>query len=284
MRSKVQQLVEKKWFNQIITVLICLNAVTIGLETYDGIAARYRDGLRFIDHSILLFFTIEIGTKLYAYRLSFFYSGWNIFDFTIVAGAWVPTDGMFSILRSLRILRGLRMISTVPRLRAVIDAIIHSIPGMLSVMGVLCIIFYVGAVMATVMFGEGASPFNQQYFGSIGASALTLFQVMTLESWASLILRPLLEQYALAWLFFVPFIIVTSFTVLNLFIGVIVDAMQEIHKKEAVKMSKTQEISSSDADAGEGRDAFNERLKLVQKDIAEIKKMISQKEDIEKKL
>ena len=202
MRAKAQQFVEKKWFNQVIIMLICINAVVIGLEAHDDIASRYGWGLRLIDNFVLILFTIEIGVKLYAYRLSFFYSGWNIFDFTIVAGSWVPTDGMFSILRSLRVLRALRMISIVPRLRAVIDAIIHSIPGMLSVLGVLCIIFYIGAVMATTMFGELPDPFNQQYFGSIGASALTLFQVMTLESWASQILRPLLEHICLGMVIF----------------------------------------------------------------------------------
>ena len=281
MRAKAQQLVEKKWFNQVIITLICFNAVVIGLETHDSIVARYGWELRFIDHFVLLLFTIEIGIKLYAYRLSFFHSGWNIFDLTIVVGALLPTDGMFSILRSLRVFRVLRMISIVPRLRAVIDAVIHSIPGMLSVLGVLCIVFYVGAVMVTTMFGEPSDSFNQQYFGSIGASALTLFQVMTLESWASLILRPLLEQYAWAWLFFLPFIIVTSFTVLNLFIGIIVDAMQEIHKKEAEEASKMQGTLSSDSEgegratAADARSSFNERLALVQKDIAEIKKMLA---------
>jgi voltage-gated sodium channel len=115
-------------------------------------------------------------------------------------------------------------------MRRVISAIGHSIPGMLSVLSVLMLIFYVSSVLATKLFGVHPDPQMQEWFGSIGASAYTLFQIMTLESWSMGIVRPTMEIFPLSWVFFIPFIIITSFAVLNLFIGIIVDAMQTAQK------------------------------------------------------
>ena len=225
-RQRAAALVESRSFIGFITVLIMINAVTLGLETSPRIFAQYGDMLRAADLAILLVFTVEISLKLYAYRLDFFRSGWNVFDFAIVSVAWFPASGPFAILRALRILRVLRLVSVVPQMRRVIGAIGHSIPGMLAVIGVLCLIFYVASVLATKLFGQNPDPQLQEWFGSVGASAYSLFQIMTLESWSMGIVRPTMKIYPLAWLFFVPFIIITSFAVLNLFIGIIVDAMQ----------------------------------------------------------
>lgn len=209
-----------------ITALIVVNAIALGLETDASIMAAYGEWLRSLDKIILLVFTIELAIKFYAYRWNFFRSGWNTFDFLIVAIAWVPAAGPLAVLRALRVLRVLRLISVVPQMRRVISAIGHSIPGMASVIGVLCLVFYVSAVLCTNLFGHHPDPRMQEWFGSVGASAYTLFQVMTLESWSMGIVRPTMELFPYAWLFFVPFIIITSFAVLNLFIGIIVDAMQ----------------------------------------------------------
>ena len=178
--------------------------------------------------------------KFYVYRFSFFKSGWNNFDFIIVAIAWVPAIGPFAILRALRILRVLRLLSVVPQMRKVIAAIGHSIPGMASVISVLILLFYVAAVMVTKLFGQHPNPQMQEWFGSVGASAYTLFQVMTLESWSMGIVRPTMEIYPWAWLFFVPFIIITSFAVLNLFIGIIVDSMQTLKDDETGNKEKSE--------------------------------------------
>ncbi|MGI9478343.1 MAG: ion transporter [Hyphomicrobiaceae bacterium] len=210
----------------VITALIVVNAVALGLETDAWIMAAHGDWLRSLDRAILLFFTFELAIKLYAHRWRFFRSGWNTFDLLIVAIAWVPAAGPLAVLRALRVLRVLRLLSVVPQLRRVITAIGHSIPGMVSVIGVLCLVFYVSAVLCTNLFGQHPDPRMQEWFGSIGASAYTLFQIMTLESWSMGIVRPTMELFPYAWVFFVPFIIVTSFAVLNLFIGIIVDAMQ----------------------------------------------------------
>lgn len=224
-RLKIATFVEHPYFIAFITILILTNAVTLGLETNSAMLERYGDILSFIDFSVIVIFTIEISLKLYAYRLSFFRSGWNWFDLTIVAIAWIPAQGTFAVLRTLRILRVLRLISIIPQMRRVIVALGYSLPGMGAVMGVLLILFYVSAVLATKLFGHGADPFFEEYFGSVGASAFTLFQVMTLEGWSDGIVRPTMEEFPWAWMFFLPFIVVTSFAVLNLFIGIIVDAM-----------------------------------------------------------
>ena len=179
-----------------------------------------------------MLFSIELLLKFYVYRFRFFRSGWNLFDLAIVAIAWAPTSGALTVLRALRILRVLRLISVVPQLRRVVSAIGHSIPGMVSVVGVLGLIFYVASVLATKLFGTYPDPNMQEWFGSIGASAYTLFQIMTLESWSMGVVRPTMELFPWAWSFFIPFIIITSFAVLNFFIGIIVDSMQIVQKQE----------------------------------------------------
>jgi len=190
------------------------------------------DKLHIIDITILVFFSIELLLKLIVYRSDFFHSGWNWFDFIIVAIFWVPTSGTLSVLIAFRILRVLRLLSLVPQMRRVIGALGHSLPGMASVVGVLSIIFYVSAVLTTKIFGSHSNENMQEWFGSIGALTYTLFQVMTLEIWSMGIVRPSMELFPLSWIFFVLFIIITSFVVLNLFIGIIVDAMQVMHEEE----------------------------------------------------
>lgn len=244
-RLKIATLVEHSTFVYIITALIIINAITLGMETDAEIVAAHGDKLFFIDKTILVVFTVELALKLYAYRLSFFKSGWNNFDFAIVAIAWVPASGPFAILRALRILRVLRLLSVVPQMRKVVGAIGHAIPGMLSVISVLCLLFYVASVMVTKLFGQHPDPQMQEWFGSVGASAYTLFQIMTLESWSMGIVRPTMEFYPWAWIFFVPFIIVTSFAVLNLFIGIIVDSMQTLNEEGKDEVQKERDELSN---------------------------------------
>ena len=231
--TKVAEFVESKFVTFGITVLILINAVTLGMETDKELLAQVGAVLNWIDRTILIIFSIEIALKFYAYRLRFFRSGWNIFDLLIVAIAWMPTNGALSVLRTLRILRVLRLISVVPQMRRVVSAIGYSIPGMVSVISVLGLIFYVSAVLATRLFGTYPDPNMQEWFGSISASAYTLFQIMTLESWSMGVVRPTMDLFPWAWTFFLPFIIITSFAVLNFFIGIIVDSMQTAQKLEA---------------------------------------------------
>ena len=232
-RNKLASFLESRSVTIFITTLILINAVTLGIETDRETASKYSSVLDWMDLTILMIFSAEIVLKLYVYRLRFFHSGWNVFDLAIVGIAWLPTSGALTVLRTLRILRVLRLISVVPQMRRVVSAIGYSIPGMISVVSVLSLIFYVSAVLATKLFGAYPDPNMQEWFGTIGASSYTLFQIMTLESWSMGVVRPTMELFPWAWAFFLPFIIITSFAVLNFFIGIIVDSMQTAQKLEA---------------------------------------------------
>ena len=247
-RAIIAQFVEGPYFTIFITGLILINAVTLGLETDKDMVNTYGEVLHWLDSVILVIFTLELSLKFYAYRLSFFKSGWNLFDLTIVTIAWLPTSGALAVLRALRILRVLRLISVVPQMRRVVSAIGHSIPGMVSVVGVLCLIFYVAAVLATKLFGTHQDPFMQEWFGTISASAYTLFQIMTLESWSMGVVRPTMVLFPWAWAFFLPFIIITSFAVLNFFIGIIVDSMQIAQKLEAQENGQDDDMPMTQKD------------------------------------
>jgi voltage-gated sodium channel len=228
MVAGLKSLIESRRFEFFITALILINAVTLGLETVPEAVAAFGSLLVAVDRLILTVFVIELLAKLLVYRFAFLRDPWRVFDLIVVGIALVPATGSLSVLRALRILRVLRLISIVPSLRRVVTGFIAALPGMGSIVLLLGLVFYVFAVMATKLYGASFP----ELFGSIPAALFTLFQVMTLEGWADGVVRPVMDVYPTAWLFFIPFIIATSFTVLNLFIGVIVSAMEEEHAAE----------------------------------------------------
>ena len=232
----IKKIIENKYFVTFITIVIIINAITLGLETSPKIKARFGIFLSLIDKVALTIFTIELVIKIAVYKLRFFKDGWNIFDFLIVAVSLIPASGPFSVLRAFRIFRTLRLLSIVPSMKRIIQAIFISIPGILSVGTIIILIFYISSVLTTTFFGERF----YEWFGTIGNSMYTLFQIMTLESWSMGIVRPVMKEFPLAWLFFVPFILVTTFAILNLFIGIIVDAMQQISKDGSQEEKKTE--------------------------------------------
>ena len=211
-----------------LLALILINAVTLGLETVPAVLAVAGSAVLFLDRAILMVFVVEIALRLYAHRLAFFKDAWSVFDFCVVSIALLPASGPFSVLRALRVLRVLRVLSFVPSMRKIVGAPVKSLNGMLSIAMVLALLYYVAAVMATKLFGE-AFP---EWFGSLGLSLYTLFQIMTLESWSMGIARPVMAEFPYAWAFFVPFILIATFTMLNLFIAVIVNAVQSMHDEE----------------------------------------------------
>lgn len=228
-RAKLADWLETPKVRFTIIGVIIFNAIILGLETSPTIMAAAGPLITALDWACLSIFVLEIALKLIAHGTRFFRSGWNVFDFIIVGIALVPSAHGLSVLRAMRILRVLRVIPVAPSLRRVVEGFVTALPGMGSVFLLMGIIFYIGAVMATKLFG-GAFP---DWFGSIGASLYTLFQVMTLESWSMGIVRPVLEVYPFAWVFFVPFIMVTTFAVVNLLVGLIVNSMQDAHAQES---------------------------------------------------
>lgn len=227
----LRTLIESRRFEATIIALIIVNAITLGLETSPAAVARFGPLLSFLDTAILSVFVAELAARFLVYRGAFFRDPWRVFDLFVVVIALVPATGNLSVLRALRILRVLRLVSVVPSLRRVVSGLVRALPGMGSIVLLLGLVYYVFAVMATTLY----SATFPETFGSIGASAYTLFEIMTMDSWSTGTVRPMLEVHPYAWLFFLPFIIVTSFAVLNLFIGIIVSAMEEEHENAAAQ-------------------------------------------------
>ena len=213
---------------QFVLALIIVNAALMGLETSAGVMAQAGRWILALDRVILGLFVVEILLRIYAHRSAFFRDPWSVFDFTVVAIALIPASGPLAVLRALRVLRVLRVLTIVPSMRRVVGALLSALPGLGSIAMVLLLVFYVFGVIATHLFGQ-AFP---DWFGHLGRSLYTLFQVMTLESWSMGIARPVMEESPFAWVFFITFILFATFTMLNLFIAIIVNAMQTFTESE----------------------------------------------------
>jgi voltage-gated sodium channel len=252
-RARLGEWIESPRTQNFIIGIILLNAVILGLETSGAVMERFGSLIHVLDTLCLMIFIVEIAAKLVARGLNFFKNGWSLFDFVIVGIALVPGAQTFSVLRALRILRVLRVIAVAPSLRRVVEGFVTALPGMASVFLLMTIIFYIGSVMATKLF---AATFPQ-WFGNLGQSAYSLFQIMTLESWSMGIVRPVMEVHPYAWAFFVPFIMITTFAVVNLLVGLIVNSMQDAHEKEG------------DEKTDAYRDLVLERLEAIEKRLTE---------------
>jgi voltage-gated sodium channel len=220
-RDRARVLVEHKRFQQVIIWVIVVNAITLGLETSSSVMSEAGGFLNVVDRLTLAIFVVELTSRLYAYGWRFFRDPWNVFDFIIVGISLLPASGPLSVVRTLRVLRVLRLISAFPAMRRVVSGLLSAVPGMAAIGALLGLIVYVAAVMATMLFGDIAP----EFFANMGTTMLTLFQIMTGESWPE-IAREVMTAAPLAWIFFVTYILVSSFAVLNLFIAVIVSSME----------------------------------------------------------
>ncbi|MBO6788997.1 MAG: ion transporter [Dinoroseobacter sp.] len=256
MREQLAVWLDQPRVRNFIIGVIVINAILLGMETSQTLMHQAGGLITTLDMICLVIFVIELALKLFALGPRFFRNGWNIFDFLIVGVSLMPGAQSLSVLRALRIMRLLRVISAAPRLQRVVEGFITALPGMGSVFLLMAMIFYIGSVMATKLFAESFP----QWFGSLGQSAYSLFQIMTLESWSMGIVRPVMEVYPYAWGFFVPFIMMTTFAVVNLLVGLIVNSMQDAHGAE--------ESERTDA----YRDEVLERLRDIEKRLADTKK------------
>jgi voltage-gated sodium channel len=247
-------LVEHDAFDRVIIGLIATNAIGLGLETSPAMTARFGGWLHTIDQVILGVFAAELLVRLAAYRSRFWRDPWRVFDLVVVGVALLPAGGAFSVLRALRVLRVLRLMSMVPSMRGVVAALLTALPGMASIIGLMALVLYVSAVMATKLFGAVAP----EFFGSLGASLFTLFQVMTVEGWPD-IARGVMAQVPYAWLFFVIYLLIATFMVLNLFIAVVVNAMQA-------------QVTEDLKDEGEAHTrSILEEVRLLRREVAELR-------------
>ncbi len=239
MYSTLYAFVESTKFKNFIISMILLNGVILGLATSQPLMASYGELITLSDNIIIAIFTIEILLRIYVHRVSFFKDPWSLFDFFVVVISLVPANDGLSILRALRVLRLFRLLTVVPQMRVIIAALVKVIPGIGSISMVVLLFFYVFSIMATNLFAE-AFP---QWFGDLGKSMYTLFQVMTLESWSMGISRPVMEVFPYAWVFFILFILLVTFIMINLFIGIIVDAIFTIKEDDKNALEEKEEVT-----------------------------------------
>jgi voltage-gated sodium channel len=258
--------VENSRVQNVIIALILINAVLLGLETWPAAMGIAGGLIIALDQAILGIFVIELLARIHTYRAAFWRDPWSIFDFCVVAIALIPASGPFAVLRALRVLRVLRLLTMVPSMRRVVGALLAAIPGLGSIALVLLIIYYVFAVIATNLFATS----HPEWFGSIGRSLYTLFQIMTLESWSMGIARPVMENFPYAWIFFVLFILVATFTMLNLFIAIIVNAMQSY--SEAEQQGAREALAAAHEQIGSD---LHTELRSLRNEISEVKALLT---------
>ena len=255
-----------------IVSLIVINALLLGFETSEEIMSQYGSLLHLIDHIILGIFIVELILLMSARGLSFFKDAWCLFDFIVIAIALVPASGSLSVIRSLRVLRILRLINKFESMRKVVNGLLGSLASLGSVVGLMLIVFYVAAVVSTNLFGKEFP----DYFGDLGASFFTLFQVMTLESWSNGIARPVMEKFPQAWIFFLTFIMISTFVVINLFTAAIVDSFgsdtdSELENKRLEEFKKKAELKEQKL-----MKEINDEFIAIQEELLEVKQFIKQ--------
>lgn len=261
----IKDLVQMPWFANTILVIILLNALILGALTAVEPGSSLHAGLMMADRICLWVFIVELVLRLFAWRGRFFKDPWSVFDLTVIAIALVPATGPLAVLRAFRVLRVLRVLTIVPSMRRVVSALLGALPGLGAIVMLLGLIYYVFAVIATDLFGQRFP----DWFGSLGESFYTLFQVMTLESWSMGISRPVMEAFPYAWLFFVPFILIATFTILNLFIAIIVNAMQTFTEQD-----HAQEKADQQAVLDEREQSLQQRLQTMEKELQQIRALL----------
>ncbi len=227
--DKIASITGSALFRRIVITLIVINAFIVGLDTYPKIHASYGKALILADRIILYLFSLELILRFLGSRppLAFFRSGWNLFDLIIVGVSYLPASQFFTVVRLFRILRALRTVSVLPDLQKLVTALLRSLPALGHILMLLALLMYVYAAIGTSLFGE----ITPKYFGSLHLSVLTLFSVITLEGWIT-VMDEVLPQMPAAWIYFVTFILFATFVAMNFFVGVIVNNLQAVEIEE----------------------------------------------------
>jgi voltage-gated sodium channel len=267
---KIENFVAHHWIQTGIVVLIIINALLLGMETSESIMDVYGPELHLLDHAILGIFICEIALLMLARGLNFFKDPWCVFDFVVIAIALIPASEVLAVLRSLRVLRVLRLINKVQSMRKVVKGLLGSLASLGSVMGLMLIVFYVSAVISTNLFAKEFP----DWFGNLGASFFTLFQIMTLDSWSEGIARPVMEKFPYSWVFFLSFIMIATFTFINLFIAAIVDSFSSASHEEREENTSYLKESKLQEDEKRQQQIINEELDSIRLELQEIKSLI----------
>lgn len=267
--SIAERFIERPVVRDVIMTLIVLNAIVLGILTYsESLPPWLVTILNVIDMAVTFIFVAEIALKLFVYRLQFFKLGWNWFDFVVVGVSMIPGGSAFNVLRALRVLRLLRLLHFIPTMKRITEALLNALPGMGAILAILGLVFYVSVVMATYLFSGSQ---NTENFSSLTASALTMFEVLTMEGWNGH-MRDLMDEYPWAWAFFIPFILFTVWAILNLFTAVIVDALQD---SALEKMLDAEEKISGELEEQESHDVLRHRelISLISELRAEVQEL-----------
>lgn len=267
----LKKLVDSKAFQGIILFVILFNCVLMGIETIKGLSENTLFVLAVINEVCLWIFIAEIILKFLAYGPSYFKDPWNWFDMFVVGISLFSGLSFMSAFRAMRVLRvlkslkalkGTKLIGSVRHLQVIIVAIVKSIPSIMWTGILLILIYYIFALIGVNLFGD-AFP---DWFGDIGKAMYTLFQVMTLESWSMGISRPVMEVYSFAWAYFVPFVLLSSFIVMNVVVGIVVNAISEVTADNAKEEAKENPVSNNEL-VGEIR-SLKEQLDRLEKQLA----------------
>lgn len=280
--KKLKAMVESLIFQDIMLGVIILNSVILGLQTSPAIMEIAGGALDIADNICLGIFIVELILKLIVYRLGYFKDGWNWFDFIIILTSAFSgltflsafrVFRIFRIFRSLRALRGLRLVTNLRPLQIIISAIGKAIPSISWTVVLMALIYYIFSIIGVTLFGT-AFP---EWFGDIPKAMYTLFQVMTLESWSMGISRPVMAEFGYAWAYFVPFVLISSFIVMNVVVGIVVNSISEVTEM-ANKHYKAEEKEEAKPEKDEAK-LIGEEIAAVREHLAKLEEMLAQKQN-----
>lgn len=265
-QNQLKRIDSSKVFQTVVIAVIIISALLIGAKTHN-LPSQLVGILAIIDISITVFFAIEICIRYLASEnfRTFFKDGWNIFDAIIVIGSLIPAGGSGVLLaRLLRVFRVLRLVSMVPELRLLINALLKAIPRMGYIALLMFVIFYIYAAIGSILFSE----INDYLWGDVSISLLTLFRVATFEDWTD-IMYETMAVYPLSWIFYITFIFLTAFVFLNMMVGTILEVMSKEHEIERAK------AHGESGDGGEP--ASRAQIEHLQQQVQQLQHLITEK-------
>lgn len=278
----LRKVVDHKAFQSFILFIIIFNSVVMGIETITGLPDKVVLVLGLFNNICLWIFIIEMLLKFLAYGMDYFKDPWNWFDMVIIGTSLISALPFMAalrafrvlrVLRSLKALRSMRLVSSIHHLQIILVAIVRSVPSILWTGLLMILIYYIFALIGVNLFGE-AFP---DWFGTVGKAMYTLFQVMTLESWSMGISRPVMEVYSAAWLYFVPFVLISSFIVMNVVVGIVVNSISEVTAEDTKRVQEEESEENGEAETDE------ERIKALTKEVKEMREVLARMEKLMEK-
>ena len=276
-----KKITDAKWFENTIVTLILINAVVIGLETYPGLVDSVGNQLLLANEILLGVFCVEIGLRILAHGKrpqDFFKRGWNIFDFCVIAMAFLPfVRDSSTLLRLARLLRVARLVSVIPELRVVMQGMVKSIRPIAAIAGFTVFLIYIYGILGWMLFGEG----DPEQWGTIDEAALTLFKVLTLESWPE-IFEAARDVSPWAPLFFISFVLIAAFVVFNMVIGIVINSLEQAHSEE-LQRNREARIDAATADGALDQIEVEERLSAARQALDELEETFARISSEEKR-